>query len=73
MRSAHRLMLVNISMTFHKDILNGFQDTELQSGWHSVLGIFHKRSYANRAIIGILHKSLSRGTMSCAIYSLSAD
>ena len=24
LRSAHRLMLVNISMTFHEDILNGF-------------------------------------------------
>ena len=27
-RSAHRLMLVNISMKFHEDILNGFQVTE---------------------------------------------
>ena len=26
--SAHRPMLVNISMKFHKDILNGFQVTE---------------------------------------------
>ena len=26
--SAHRLMLVNISMKFHEDILNGFQVTE---------------------------------------------
>ena len=24
LRSTHRLMLVNISMTFHEDILNGF-------------------------------------------------
>ena len=28
MRSAHRLMLVNISLKFHEDILNGFQITE---------------------------------------------
>ena len=28
LRSAHRLMLVNISMTFHEDILNGFQVAE---------------------------------------------
>ena len=26
--SAHRLMLVNISIKFHEDILNGFQVTE---------------------------------------------
>ena len=26
--SAHRLMLINISMKFHEDILNGFQVTE---------------------------------------------
>ena len=37
LRSAHRLMLVNISMTFHDDILNGFQVTELQSGRHCIL------------------------------------
>ena len=33
----NRLMLINISMAFHEDILNGFQVTELQSGqsgWH---------------------------------------
>ena len=35
--SAHRLMLVNISMMFHEDILNGFQVTELQSGRHCIL------------------------------------
>ena len=28
-QSAHCLLLVNISMTFHEDILNGFQVTEL--------------------------------------------
>ena len=28
LHSAHRLMLVNICMKFHKDILNGFQVTE---------------------------------------------
>ena len=28
MRSAHRLMLVNVSMTFHEDILYGFQITK---------------------------------------------
>ena len=28
LRSAHRLMLVSISMTFHEDILNRFQVTE---------------------------------------------
>ena len=27
-RSARRLMLINISMKFHEDILNGFQYTE---------------------------------------------
>ena len=37
LRSAHRPMLVNISMTFHEDILNGFQVTELQSGRHCFL------------------------------------
>ena len=37
LRYAHRLMLVNISMTFHEDILNGFQVTELQSGRHCFL------------------------------------
>ena len=30
-------MLVNISMTFHEDLLNGFQVTELQSGRHCIL------------------------------------
>ena len=34
-RSARRLMLVNISMKFHEDILNGF---ELQSGHDFVTG-----------------------------------
>ena len=29
LRFAHRIVLVNISMTFHEDILNGFQVTEL--------------------------------------------
>ena len=29
LRSAHRLMLINISMTFHDDIMNGFLVTEL--------------------------------------------
>ena len=53
LRSAHRLMLVNISVTIHEDILNGFQVTELQSGRHCILflAFFHERSYANRAII----------------------
>ena len=37
LRSAHCLLLVNISMTFHEDILNGFQVTELQSGRHCIL------------------------------------
>ena len=37
LRHAHRLMLVNIFMTFHEDILNGFQVTELHSGRHSIL------------------------------------
>ena len=37
-RSAHRLMLVNISMTFHEDILNGFQVTE-RTALYSILGI----------------------------------
>ena len=32
LRSAHCLMLVNISMIFHEDILDGFQVTELKSG-----------------------------------------
>ena len=39
LRSAHRLMLVNISMTFHEDILNGFQVT-VRTALYSVLGIF---------------------------------
>ena len=33
--SAGRLMLVNISMTFHEDILNGFQITERTRFCHS--------------------------------------
>ena len=37
LRSAQRLMLVNISMTFHEDILNRFQIIELQSGRHCIL------------------------------------
>ena len=37
LRSARRLMLLNISMTFHEDILNGLQVTELQTGWHYFL------------------------------------
>ena len=37
LRSAHRLMLVNISMTFHEDILNGFQVTDLQSRRQCIL------------------------------------
>ena len=48
--SAYRLMLVNISVTFHDDIFNGFQVTE-RTALYSVLGIFHERSYANGAII----------------------
>ena len=38
LRSAHRLMLINISMTFHEDILNGFQVTK-RKALYSVLGI----------------------------------
>ena len=37
LRSAHRQMLVNISVTFQEYILNGFQVIELQSGWHCIL------------------------------------
>ena len=37
LRSACRLMLVNISMTFHEFILNAFQVTELQIGRHCIL------------------------------------
>ena len=53
LESAHSLMLVNISMMFHEDILNGFQVIE-RTALYYVLGIavFHKLSYANRAIIG---------------------
>ena len=54
LRSAHRLMLVNISMTFHEDILNGFQVTE-RMALHSVLGIavlcqqgYYRAHYVNR-------------------------
>ena len=36
LRSKHHLMLVNISMTFHEDNLNGFQVTELQNGHHCI-------------------------------------
>ena len=36
LRSTHRLMLVNISMTFHDHILNGLQVTGLQ-GRHCIL------------------------------------
>ena len=37
LQSAHRLKVVNISMTFHGDILNGLLVTELQSGRHCIL------------------------------------
>ena len=37
LQSTHRLMVVNISRTFHEDILNGLQVTELQSGRHCIL------------------------------------
>ena len=37
LRSAHRLILVNISMMFHESILNGFQVTERQSGRHCIM------------------------------------
>ena len=37
MWSAHRLMLINISLPFYEGILNGFQVTELQSGRHCIL------------------------------------
>ena len=37
LRSAFRLMLMNISMTLHEDILNGFQVTE-RTALYSVLG-----------------------------------
>ena len=37
LRSAHCLTLINISMTFHEDTLNGFQVTELQIGRHCIL------------------------------------
>ena len=36
---AHCLMLVNISVTFKEDILNGFQVTELQSGQHCIVSV----------------------------------
>ena len=47
--SAHRLMLVNISLTFHEDILNGFQVTELYSGRHCIMFLAF---FTNRASIG---------------------
>ena len=37
LQSAHRLMLVNISVTLHEDVLNCFQVTELQSGRQCIL------------------------------------
>ena len=37
-------MLVNISMAFHEDILNGFQVTELQSGQHCILFLAFSRT-----------------------------
>ena len=51
LQSAHHLMLVNISMTFHENILNGFQVTELQSGQHCiVLGIAKVQGGINQKI-----------------------
>ena len=38
-------------MTFHEDILFGFQVTE-RTALYYVADIFHERSYANRAIVG---------------------
>ena len=38
LQSAHCLLLVNISITFHEDILNGFQATE-RAELYSVLHI----------------------------------
>ena len=37
LRPAHRQMVVSISVTFHEDILNGIQVTELQSGRHCIM------------------------------------
>ena len=37
LQSVHRLMFVNISVTFREDILKGFQVTELQSVRHCIL------------------------------------
>ena len=44
LRSAHHLMLVNISMTFHEDSLYGFQVTELQNGRHCILFLAFSRT-----------------------------
>ena len=48
-RSAHRLMLVNVSLTFHEDILNGLQVTELQCGRHCIL---FSAFFTNDLIVG---------------------
>ena len=43
LRSAHSLMLVNISMTFHEDILNGFQVTDYRAdGIVNISMTFHE-------------------------------
>ena len=72
LRSAHRLMLVNISMTFHEDILNGVQVIELQSGRHCILflAFFTNDLTPIGRIKGILRKSLSRLTTSRAMFQM---
>ena len=50
-------MLVNISMTFHEDILNGFQVTE-RTALYSVLGIANCLS--SRGITSSRPKSVTK-------------
>ena len=67
LRSAHRLMLVNISMTFHEDILGGFQVTVLQSRWHFILFLhwhFLRTIVRQQGDYRTPRKSLSRLTTS---------
>ena len=57
LQSAHRLLLVNISMTTPEDILNGFQVTELQSGRHCILFfLYFLRSAFHLMLIDIYMK-----------------
>ena len=54
LRSAHRLMLVNISVTFHEDILNGFSSYRADT----ILWRMDRRPWQNKMKWGSIKLSL---------------